>query len=277
MADPAISIVVIATHDADHAEQVLAALRAGKHVFVEKPICTTADELRAIQVALDSDPSLVLSSNLVLRKEPRFLELKRRIDAGELGTPYLLEGSYDFGRFEQLTSGWRGRFPSYSVMHGGGIHLIDLLLWLKGSPVAEVFAYASDVASRGSAFKGNDLVCATLTFQDGSLGRVTANFASVAPHHHRLAVFGTQGTFVQDHLGAGYIRSRDSKTAVIGDVHGYPIAEKSAHVADFLGTVMDGTANPVPAEEVLRAMAVSVAIEQSVVQGRRVETTEVFS
>lgn len=273
--DPDLDAVIIASYDGDHAGQVLQALDNGKHVFVEKPLCTRPHELRAIDQRLAGDPRLVLSSNLILRREPRFVELKRRICAGELGTPYLLEGSYDFGRFEQLTEGWRGEAPGYSVMHGGGIHLIDLLLWMKGHPVIEVVSMSSDRASRGTSFSGNDLEVALIRFADGSVGTITANFASVAPHHHRVAIFGTQGTFIQNHLGAGYLFSRVPDAPLERDETLYPAAAKGVLIADFLDACLGLTSPSVPASEVLRAMAVSIAIEDSAASGVAVRPQEI--
>lgn len=275
LCDPEVDAVIIASHDGYHAEQVLEALANGKHVFVEKPLCTSRDELRAIDDALVANPGLVLSSNLILRQEPRLAGLKRRIDAGELGLPYLLEGSYDFGRFEQLTDGWRGRIPNYSVMHGGGIHLIDLLLWFKGGGVREVMAMSSSAASRGTTYPGNDLEVALIRFWDGSVGSVTANFASVAPHHHRITVFGTEGTFVQDHLGAGYIFSRDPAAPIERDEIAYPIAEKGALIGRFVDSCLGITPPAISASEVLRAMAVSIAIGESAVSGSSVRPQEI--
>ncbi len=273
--DPDVDAVVIASYDGDHAQQVLHALRNGKHVFVEKPLCTNGEELRAVDERLTAHPHLVLSSNLLLRREPRFVELKRRILAGELGTPYLLEGSYDFGRFEQLTDGWRGEAPDYSVMHGGGIHLIDLLLWMKDHPVQEVVAMSSDRASRGTTFSGKDLEVALVRFSDGSVGTLTANFASVAPHHHRVTIFGTEGTFVQNHLGAGYLHSRDPGAPIERDASKYPAAAKGVLIGDFLDACLGLTSPPVPAADVLRAMAVSIAIEDSAASGAAVRPQEI--
>ena len=78
------------------------------------------------------------SSNLILRYTPRFANLKQKLEASELGKIYLMEASYDYGRIHKIISGWRGEIPFYSVMHGGGIHLIDLLLWLTNQKIIEV-------------------------------------------------------------------------------------------------------------------------------------------
>jgi predicted dehydrogenase len=278
VAAPDLGLIVIATYDSDHATQVLAALGHGKHVFVEKPLCTTESQLREIRSALSSRPELFISSNLVLRREPRFLELRNRIREGRLGVPFLLEGSYDYGRMRKLTDGWRGREVGYSVMHGGGIHLIDLLTWLKqDSSVEEVVAHGSGLASAGTTYGGRDLVHALLRFSDGALGRVMANFACVTPHHHRVSVYGTLGTFEQSHHGVGYLWRRDDpgsgrpSTGPSNDREPdrcpYPIASKSA-LTDAFVDLLQGRPSECPSgQEVLEVMCVSLAVEASLVRG----------
>ena len=278
VAEPDLDVIVIATHDGDHGAHVLAALRHGKHVFVEKPLCTTERELFEIRDLLRSRPDLLISSNLVLRREPRFVELRERIRDGRLGVPFLLEGSYDYGRIHKLTDGWRGREVGYSVMHGGGIHLIDLLTWLKeDSSVAEVVAQGSGLASAGTAYDGRDLVTALLRFSDGSLGRVTANFACVTPHHHQVSVYGTLGTFQQAHHGAGYLWRRDATTPTLlpterstgfePDHHPYPVAPKSALTDAFIDRLQGRPTECPTKDEVLEVMCVSLAIEASLTRG----------
>lgn len=268
LADPTVDVVSIATYDDAHHGQVLAALRARKHVMVEKPLCVSEQELDEIRSVLqEAAPAVRLTSNLVLRREPRFVELRERIRAGRLGTPHLLEGSYDYGRWEKIVGGWRGRVPDYSVMHGGGIHLLDLLLWLKERPIVEVAAFGSDLAARESGFPGRDLVVALLRFADGAVGQVTANFASSTPHHHRVAVFGTQGTFVQTHGSAAYLWGRGTSSAREDLRDPYPVAAKARLVTEFVDHLASGAPVAVSAEETIAAMSVSVAIERSVRSG----------
>jgi len=94
--NPEVSLVCVATFDESHAALVIGALDRGKDVFVEKPICVSSEELRAIQVAMQRNPNCRVSSNLILRRAPRFIELKRRIDSGELGRLYF-NGRFSLG------------------------------------------------------------------------------------------------------------------------------------------------------------------------------------
>tara|TARA_A100001015_G_scaffold319008_1_gene440622 strand:- start:1930 stop:2961 length:1032 start_codon:yes stop_codon:yes gene_type:complete len=268
--DPEIDVVSIASYDDAHHDQVIKAIDYGKHIFVEKPLCLNRDEFDGIAYKLKLNDNIRLSSNLILRKTPRFIELRKRIAQGDLGEIYYLEGDYDYGRLQKLTEGWRGKIPFYSVVYGGAIHLIDLVLWLTGSRVKEVFGIGSSMVTRGTAFRHNDLVSALLKFMpedsgdDGMIAKITANFGSVVPHHHKLCVYGKEGTFNQGHTDAAYFHSRDPSADVEKINDTYPGASKGDMLPSFVKSLLDGTPAEISEKEVLDAMAVSLAIEKSI-------------
>ncbi len=265
--DPSIDIVSIASYDNVHFEQIMRALDHGKHVFVEKPLCLTEAELAGIRGALAARPALQLSSNLILRRAPRFKSLHEQIRAGDLGRLYYVEGDYNYGRFHKLTSGWRGELPFYSVVHGGAIHMIDLLMWLAGERPTEVFAYGGRGAPEGSTFKFNDTVAAVLKFPSGMLGRITANFPCKMPHHHALTVHGTKASFVHNSLGARFFTSTDPEIAPSVVTTAYPGAQKGDMLPAFVDAVINGGEPEVTADEVMAGMQVSLAIERAATQG----------
>jgi predicted dehydrogenase len=266
--DPDIDLVSIASYDNFHAEQIVRALSFGKHVFVEKPLCQNRTELDKIVKHLNARSDLNLSSNLILRRTPRFEELKKRVNAGELGQTYHFEGSYDYGRLEKLTKGWRGEIPNYSVTHGGGIHIIDLMLWLSGKKIDEVQGTGNRIPTETSSFKGFSLTSAILRFDDGSTAQISSNFASVAPHHHKLSVYGTLGTFEQGHLGAGYFFSRDPRDRPSIVDSPYPGTQKGDLIYNFIDSILGDTEPLITKQEVIEAMTVSIAIDESIKTGK---------
>ena len=265
--DPSIDIVSIASYDNYHGQQVVSAIESGKHVFVEKPLCLHRRELEKIFSLLQKNPSIRLSSNLILRKVPRFSTLRDAIRNNDLGDLYYLVGEYDYGRLSKLTNGWRGRAPGYSVTHGGAIHLIDLLLWLTAGQVKEVFAYGNNIATMGNAFENVDCVSALLQFEGGVTARIGANFASVTQHHHKVEIYGTKGVFMQGHMGAAYSFSRSeiNQLEIVDDA--YPGVGKADMIPAFVSSVLNEQEPDVRAQEVLDAMAVSLAIDDSVNYG----------
>lgn len=273
--DPSIDIVSVASYDDAHYAQVTRALANGKHVFVEKPLCTRIDEFQRIRRQLADQPRLRLSSNTILRLAPRFQELRTLIATGAFGRLFNIEGDYLYGRLAKLTEGWRGRSPGYSVTLGGAIHLIDLVLWLTGEPVTEVVSIGNGIASRGSSFHGNDMVSALLLFESGLIGKISANFASVYPHFHRVVVYGTEATF-ENRPDAGLLwRSRDPAVAPQRLDAPYPGIDKGDLIPSFVDAVLGNGTAVVAEGDVLAAMAVGLAIDRSLIEGRAVKIADV--
>ena len=208
--DPAVHIVSIASFDDAHFAQARDALRAGKHVFVEKPICTTEAELAELRTLWSRNGRrLKLGSNLVLRTAPAYMALKQHIDAGELGKLYAFDGDYLYGRLHKITEGWRSGVRDYSIMLGGAIHLVDLLLWFTGERPSRVSAAGNRIATEGSGFRYDDFRAATLELPSGLVARISANFGCMHRHQHVVRVFGTRATFVYDDEGPRLHRSRE--------------------------------------------------------------------
>jgi predicted dehydrogenase len=264
--DSEIDIVCVASPDDAHFEQIRRALENGKHVFSEKPLCVNEDQTNRIWQILSRAPQLRLSSNTILRRSPRFADLRQRIARGELGQVYYVEADYNYGRLWKLTEGWRGRIPGYSVMLGGGVHMADLVLWLTGSRVMQVHAYGTGVSSRGTGFDGNDLVVATLKLADGGLGKIAVNFGCVEPHFHRMLVYGTKATFENRRECAAIFRSRDPKEAPEELATAYPGVAKGALVPSFVDAIRGRGRPDVGENEVFAAMAVCHAVDRSLAE-----------
>jgi len=261
--DPDINIVSVASYDNYHYEQVLSAIINNKHVFVEKPVCLHERELNQIREALKERPQIRISSNLILRRCPRFLNLRKGILNGEYGSLFYVEADYNYGRIEKITEGWRGQLEYYSVVHGGAIHMVDLLLWLTGDEVSEVAAFGTNIATEGTQFQYNDMVVSLLKFQSGIIGKVGANFSCVFPHFHHLAVFGTKKTFINGRPNALVYESRDPGLKPVEVRDPYPGYEKGDLIYSFVRSIVDGTEAEVTKGDVLRAMSVCIAIEKA--------------
>jgi predicted dehydrogenase len=273
--DPAVRVVSIAGNDDDHAHQIVRALRQGKHVFAEKPLCLNRDQLQEIVATWRQARGPRLSTNTLLRRSPRFQWLKQAITAGRLGTVYCVESDYVYGRLQKLTSGWRGRIPGYSVMLGGGVHVVDLLLWLAEERPIEVVAYGGNLGSAGTSFRGTDLVLALLRFESGLVGKVGANFASVYPHFHRLIVYGTEATF--ENLPAAVSSSarlwegRDGGPPPAAIDEAYPGVGKGDLIPAFVEAALGRGEPDVPENQVFACVATCLAIDQSVAERRPIK------
>lgn len=263
LADGDVELVSIASFDDAHFEQVIAALGAGKNVFVEKPLCHGLDELKQIK-ATWRESGKHLSSNLVLRAAPLYLWLRDAIASGELGEVYAFDGDYLYGRVRKIAEGWRKDVDDYSVMEGGGVHLVDLLMWLTGQRPTQVMAAGNRIATVDTAFRYNDFVAATFQFDSGLVGRITANFGSVHPHHHVVRVFGTKGTFIYDDAGARLHVSRDPDS-VSRELALSPLpASKGDLIPNFVRAVMAGVIERTDTQSHLDVISACAAADQAV-------------
>lgn len=264
--DPAIDVVSIASPDDCHHLQVVSALRAGKHVFVEKPLCLLADEMADIRSELTAHDGLRLGCNLILRRSPRFLALRDMIAGGELGSVYQIEGAYNYGRLWKITEGWRGAIPYYSVTLGGGVHLVDLMMWMLGCRVSEVAAVGSRIAARGSRVQFDDSVSALLRFENGAIGTLSSNFGCVYPHFHRFIVYGTKATFENHREAALLFTSRDPAIVPRRMEAPYPGVHKGDLIGNFVDAILGRAPPLITHQQVFDCTTVCLAIEKALNQ-----------
>ncbi len=263
-----IDLISIASFDDAHYDQVRQALSAGKHVFVEKPLCRTLDELAEIKrLWADSKQRLWLGSNLVLRAAPLYIGLKQSIAAGRLGEIYAIDGDYLYGRLHKITDGWRRDVKDYSVNQGGAIHMIDLMLWTTGQRPVTVSAIGNRICSGGSAFNYNDFCSSTLAFPSGMVGRITANYGCVHRHHHVMRVFGTEGTFLYDDAGARLHESRDpmARPAAL-DPSPLP-AGKGDLIPGFVASILSGSDFSFETQSIFDGISVAIACDRAAASG----------
>ncbi|UCH12240.1 MAG: Gfo/Idh/MocA family oxidoreductase [Candidatus Omnitrophota bacterium] len=269
--DKDINIVSIASYDNYHYEHVVKALNNEKHVFVEKPLCLYKEEGIKLRKLLKDKPHLKLLSNLILRKSPRFRLLKEMVQKGEFGDVYYIEGDYNYGRLYKLTNGWRGDVDFYSVVYGGGVHIVDLILWMTNDSVAEVFSYGNRMATKKTKFRHNDLCVSLLKFKSGMIGKVACNFGCVFPHFHNFIIYGTDATFINEFEHGRLIRSRDKEDKEYKIKENYKDIHKGELVKSFIESILNDSEAEVSLEDVFRGMSVCFAMEESAKTSRKVK------
>lgn len=259
--DPSIDVVSICTFDEDHAEQAVSAFRHGKHVMIEKPIADSKPRADAVVNAWRKSGRLI-TSNLVLRASPRFKELKRRVEVGEVGDIFYLEGDYIHQIEHKIVDGWRNRMAFYSPIFGGGIHLIDLIVWLHGTDVVELCAMGSNktTAAKGGRFDETDVII--MRFEDGCLAKVLVTLVPKHPKFHSLKVFGTKATFVNS-LGDGDWYVSDDPADHRPVTEPYPGVEKGDLLPDFIAAIREGRQPKVGAADVFKVMEICLAAQES--------------
>ena len=151
LSDPAIDLVVVASPSPAHFENARAALRAGKHVVVDKPFATSVQEANEL-IALAESNSRSISVFQNRRWDNDFLTVRKCIDEASLGSVYHYEAHFD--RFRpQLKGGWREEpVKGASLLYDLGSHLIDQALQLFGMPRA---VFADVISQRDAATTGD--------------------------------------------------------------------------------------------------------------------------
>lgn len=211
LCEETIDIISIASYDDYHYAQVLEGLKANKHIFVEKPLCQTWEQLVSLYHILKKT-NCFLMSNLVLRTSELFGYVHNMILEGRLGEIFYFEGDYLYGRLHKITEGWRKNVNNYSVMEGGGIHMIDLMLNLTGQRPSHVFSTGNKIATQNTDFKYYDFHSAIFHFKSNLVGKITANFGCIHPHQHVIKIYGTKGTFIYDDQGARFFNKCSDNT-----------------------------------------------------------------
>jgi predicted dehydrogenase len=186
--DPKVKAVVLATPHSQHTDQIIAAARAGKHVFVEKPF--TLDRAGA-KAAMDECEKAKIAVGIGFNRRfmPAFAEMKRLIASGELGTILHIEGNASGNLAAIPPSAWRA---NRAESPGGGmtslaIHLMDAMIWMCG-PIRIIDAKSS---KRVMPYDMDDTTSMLLTFVNGTTGYLGT--VAATPFFMNLRVFGSKG------------------------------------------------------------------------------------
>ena len=186
--DPEVDAVYIATPPDSHREYAVRVAKAGKPVYVEKPMARTASECADMISACEA-AGVGLFVAYYRRALPRFATVKELLDGGRIGQ--LRSVSIRDERPAQLREGWR---VDPEVSGGGhfvdlGSHILDLLDWLLG-PVVHAAGVA---ANRGGRYRAEDLVTGVFSFGSGVEGVGVWNYDSFQ-HQDRVEIIGTTGS-----------------------------------------------------------------------------------
>ena len=189
LADPSVDAVVLATPHTMHAAQVIAAARAGKHVFTEKPLgLTLADTAAAVRACAEHKVTLAVGYNW--RFQPALQEIARMLADGRLGNLLHIEGNFcgpSVYRFDRTH--WRqdrDEGPG-GGMTGRGVHVVDAMLYLAGAidrVTAQSFRLAQD-------FGLDDTTSMLFRFKRGATGYLGTIIATAETW--RMQVFGSKG------------------------------------------------------------------------------------
>ena len=263
LADPAVDAVVLATPHSQHAAEIAAAARAGKHVFVEKPFTLTrADAERAIAACRAAGITLHVGFNR--RYAPAYVEMTRRIAAGAIGALRHVEGNFSGPPSYQTEPGnWRSNQVESpgGGMTARGVHVLDSMVNLFG-PVATAFAFSERLQH---TIDVDDTTACLLRFAGGATGTLATLHAASALY--RIHVFGA----------AGALEMRGDTELNVFDLNGlterksYEAVDKErAELEAFADAAARGVKFVIAPELIVNVVAATEAIAASARSGKAV-------
>jgi len=289
-----IDAVAICTPSGRHAGLTVAALDAGKHVIVEKPVDVT---LRAAHRVLDAEARAATMVTVVSqhRFDASSQLVHRAIQEGRLGrlTSGVASVAWWRGQDYYDSGGWRG---SWALDGGGalmnqGIHTVDLLVWMLGEPV-EVSARTACLAHQ--RIEAEDIAVAVIRFASGALGVLHATTAAYPGLTARIQVHGDRGSAVIDGDRLTYFHAATGDGGSPGNgadaglnqaadllphqaptptAGSDPGALSHAHLhqyRDFVEAIEQGRRPAVTVDDAIRALAVVAAVYESARTGESV-------
>lgn len=192
-----IHIALVCTAHPYHADPAIEAMEAGAHVLIEKPLASTLQDCdRIIEAAVRTHRKAGVISQR--RWYQPIQRMKKAIGEGKIGTPALgtiqMLGWRDRSYFEG--DAWRGSWKQ----EGGGVlvnqspHQLDLLLWLMGSEIDEVFGYWGNI--NHPYIEVEDTAVALIRFKNGALGNILVSNSQKPGIYGKVHIHGSNGATV---------------------------------------------------------------------------------
>ena len=271
LADPRVDIVNISGPNHVHAEQGIAAAKAGKHIMIEKPMCISMEENVALRdaVARAGVRSVV---SFVLRWNPLIQNLRNLLSMGAIGELFYVEIDYWHGLAEWWP-GWewgRTLASGASTMLTGGCHAVDAIRYLTGKEIVEVAAFANNKKGK---FEYPANVVAILRFEDGTIGKTSALFDAEMPYCFNIDLAGTEGTLRDNRIWSRRLFPGQTCWTTMqtilpdsGAVEHHPFDAQMNHLVEC---ILEGKESHCNVADAYKTHEVCIAIDRSIAQHGR--------
>lgn len=271
LANPEIDIINICTPSGIHAKIAIDAMKAGKHVLVEKPMAMSLAEVDAM-IATAKEFGVKLGVVHQNRFNNAVVKLRKALEQEKFGQLTHASAVIRWNRNDEYytQAPWRGTWENDGgCLMNQSIHNIDLLQWMMG-PVESVFAYATTNLRK---IEGEDVAVAVLKFGNGAMGIIEAT-TTIYPKNleETLSVFGSTGTVCLGGIAVNKIEAwrfeGDNEEMVIAEqiaeppnVYGFGHADI---IKDFIDAIHEDRNPAVSGLEGRKALEVILAIYHSV-------------
>ncbi len=266
--------VVIAAPTFVHAELAVLAAGAGKHIFCEKPMALSVDECDAMSAAAEK-AGVVLQMGFVRRFQPEFVEAKRRIEAGDIGTPMVVKS---LTRGPGLPPAWAHDLRrSNGMLAEVNSHDFDCVRWLVSSEIERVYAETANFKGHARGVTAPDFydnVVVALRFVSGAIGTIDGTCPADYGYDARAEVLGTEGLLVVgENRALPLLEIRSRGTGEIPTFSSWPQRFEPGYreeLAAFVRAAMSGCAPVVGARDGRAAVAAVRASNTSWLERRPV-------
>ena len=278
LADPEIDAVSITTPSGCHLDPALAAIRAGKHVLIEKPMEITEERI-CLLIENARQHHVRLGCIFQSRFHDASRLLKKAVEEGRFGTITLADAQFKWYRTQEYydSGAWRGTWSldGGGVLMNQGIHAIDLLLYLMGDP-AEVSSYTATLAHE--RIEVEDTAAAILRFKNGALGMIEGTTAAYPGSQKRIEICGSKGQavleedsitkweFTEEQPEDAGIRARFAASVPTSGASDPKNISQIGHIreyTDFAAAILNGTDPLITGEEALRSVHLIRSIYKS--------------
>lgn len=271
LADKAIEAIVNTTPNNVHRETTIAAARAGKHVFLDKPIANTVADARALTDACRT-AGVVLALGYQRRKESHFRWVRKKIDDGVFGRLVNAEANISRDRLGQFQLGsWRYTADGMpgGVMLQIGIHYTDVLEYLMG-PIKAVHGSLAQLVLPG---ENPDIASLIMEHENGALSTLNACYAS-ASEYYLMNIYGKEATAYYDlHQGLRFLKRGSGTVSAVPCPKNDTIVEE---LEEFAGAVRGKGKPEMDGGTGTASLAVLLAGIKSAREGRRVAVAEIL-
>jgi myo-inositol 2-dehydrogenase/D-chiro-inositol 1-dehydrogenase len=275
LANSEIDAVLICSSTDTHSQISLEAIKAGKHVFCEKPVDHDVNKIKEVLKAV-KNTGIKYQVGFNRRFDHNFKAVKEAVDAGKIGVQHIIK----------ITSRDPEAPPISYVKNSGGmfldmtIHDFDMVRYLSGSEVVEVYVMGGVLVDPEIGAAGDiDTAIITMKLKNGAMAVIDNSRRAVYGYDQRAEVFGSEGVVA--------VGNDKSSTAVLSTKEGV-VSEKplyfflerymqayTSEIQEFIAAIVNNTDVPVNITDGLEPVIIGLAAKKSLDENRPVTTAEI--
>lgn len=275
-ADPEIDAVFICSSTDTHADYMIAAAKAGKHVFCEKPIDLDLDKIR-LAIKACEDANVKLQVGFVRRFDKNHKAVRDMVASGKVGKPHIVK----------VTSRDPEEPPMEYVKVSGGIftdmlvHDFDMARYLSGSEIVEVSAYGSVCINEDfKKYDDVDTAIVMLKFESGAIGVIDGSRAARYGYDQRVEVHCDKGCVQDDNVLNSSIKISTAEGVQVEKPNWFFLQRYNdafiAEAIEFVDCIINDTEPVVSGIDGLMPVAIAMAAKKSLKEGRAVLISEML-